>query len=182
MTDSDSRLLSLFDTISEQSLPPVQAWQPCVTRSIAMHIAKNGDWYYQDSLIKRPRMVKLFSTVLRVDDDGLTYLVTPQERLRITVEDAPFTAVLLEPFDVPDAQTLVLTTNVGDKVIVDEQHPIWVNYDKPGGEPSPYVLVRDRLKALITRAVYYELAELAQERDEMIGVESRGFFMRLSEP
>lgn len=182
MTDSDSRLLSIFDAISEQSLPPVNAWQPAKTRSIDMRIARNGDWYYQGSLIKRQRMVKLFSTVLRVDDDGHTYLVTPQERLKITVEDAPFTAVLLEQHGAPQAMTLVFTTNVGDQVIADEQHPITVIYDKPTGEPSPYVLVRDRLRALISRSVYYELADLAEERNGVIGVESRGCFMGLSEP
>ena len=182
MVDSDSRLLSIFDAISGQSLPPVHAWQPANTCSIDIRIIRNGDWFYQGSLIERPRMVKLFSTVLRVDDDGHTYLVTPQERLKITVEDAPFTAVLLEQHGLPQAKTLVFTTNVGDQVIADKRHPISVKYDEPGGEPSPYVLVRDRLQALISRAVYYELADLAEERDGVIGLESRGFFMRSSEP
>jgi hypothetical protein len=182
VTDSDSRLSSIFDAISEQSLPPVHAWEPANTRSIDIRIVRNGDWFYQGSLIERPRMVKLFSTVLRVDDDGHTYLVTPQERLKITVEDAPFTAVLLEQHGAPQAKTLVFTTNVGDQVIANEQHPITVTYDAPGGEPSPYVLVRDRLRALISRPVYYELADLAEERDGVIGLKSRGFFMRLSEP
>lgn len=127
-------------------------------------------------------MVKLFSTVLRADDDGHTYLVTPQERLKITVEDAPFTAVLLEQHGAPEALALVFTTNVGDQIVADELHPITVSYDEPGGEPSPYVLVRDRLKALISRSVYYELVDLAEERNGVIGLESRGFFMRLSEP
>lgn len=181
MTESNSRLSSIFDAISEQSLPPVQAWQPSNTQNVDIRIARNGDWFYEGSIIERPRMVKLFSTVLRVDDDGHTYLVTPQVRLKITVDDAPFTAVHVEQHGAPEAKALVFTTNVGEQVVADEQHPITVVYDKPGGEPSPYVLVRDRLTALISRPVYYELAELAEERNGVIGLESRGCFMRLSE-
>lgn len=181
MSESEAQLLALMDSIAAQALPPVHAWQPSKTRSIDIRIARNGDWFYQGSKIERPRMVKLFSTVLRVDDDGHTYLVTPQERLKITVEDAPFIAVLLERHGAPEADTLVFTTNVGDQVIADENHPIVVKYDKPGGEPSPYVLVRDRLQALISRSVYYELAEMAVERDGSFGLKSRGHFMRLSE-
>jgi hypothetical protein len=124
-------------------------------------------------------MVKLFSTILRMDDDA-TCLVTPQERLRIVVEDAPFTAVLMEQQGEQDDQTLTFVTNVGDRVTADEQHPITVRYETSDGEPSPYILVRDRLTALISRTVFYQLAELAEERDGVVGVLSRGCFMPLS--
>lgn len=172
---------AIVETISNRSPPPVHLWHPAVTRDIDMRIKRNGDWYYQGSRINRIRMVKLFSTVLRVDA-GRTYLVTPQERLRIEVEDAPFIAVLLDQHGSGDEQSLVFTTNLGDQVTASEQHPISVEYKVPGGEPSPYVLVRDSLKALISRTVFYELAGYSQERSGELGVVSNGHFMRLSEP
>ena len=167
--------------VSQTSLPPVHQWNPDVTRSIDMRIERNGDWFYNGSLIQRLRMVKLFSTVLRVDN-GLTYLVTPQERLLIEVEDAHFTAVLVERHGAGDDQSLVFTTNIGDKVIADEQHSVFVEYLEKGGDPSPYLVVRDSLKALISRAVFYQLAEWAEERTGVLGVSSQGCFMPLSEP
>lgn len=176
-TDS---LDAITKAISSQSLPPVHLWNPDVTRDIDMRIERNGDWFYQGSKINRIRMVKLFSTVLRVDE-GQTYLVTPQERLRIDVEDAPFTAVLLEQHGIGDEQSLVFTTNLGDKIIAGEQHPVSVEYKEPGGEPSPYLMVRDSLKALISRAVFYQLAQLSEERVGVLGVASSGYFMPLSE-
>lgn len=177
-TDS---LDAITKAISSQSLPPVHLWNPDITRDIEIRIERNGDWFFQESKINRIRMVKLFSTVLRVDE-GQTYLVTPQERLRIDVEDAPFTAVLLEPHGIGDKQSLVFTTNLGDKIIADEQHPVTVEYKEPGGEPSPYLMVRDSLKALISRTVFYQLAQLSEERVGVLGVASNGYFMPLSEP
>ena len=176
-----SYLISIVDATSQSSLPPVTSWQPGVTRDIDIRIARNGDWFHEGSRIDRARMVRLFSTILRVDDDA-PCLVTPQERLRIVVEDAPFTAVLMEQQGVQEAQTLTFVTNVGDRVTAGAQHPITVRYETPDGEPSPYVLVRDRLTALISRTVFYQLAELAEERDGVSGVMSRGCFMPLSAP
>lgn len=192
-TDS---LDALRDLLSATTLPPVHEWHPEVVRDIDMRIARNGDWYYNGGIIPRKRMVKLFSTVLRVDADGETYLVTPAEKLRISVEDAPFTAVLLHKEGTGTHQGLVLTTNTGDKVLAGEQHPIVVEYTRPDGEPSPYILVRDKLRALISRSVFYELAELAEPaprglcggqsdvqsgQDEVFGLYSDGFFMPLAE-
>jgi len=197
VTDSVSDSLdALRDLISADSLPPVHEWHPEDVRDIDMRIARNGDWFYNGGIIPRKRMVKLFSTVLRVDDDGETYLVTPVEKLRICVEDAPFTAVLLHKEGTGVQQGLVLTTNTGDRVLAGEQHPIVVEYTRPDGEPSPYILVRDKLRALISRSVFYELAELAEPvtrgqsgglydgqpgEDEVLGVYSDGFFMPLAQ-
>ncbi|MFT6639710.1 MAG: hypothetical protein ACJAUZ_000700 [Flavobacteriaceae bacterium] len=172
---------AIAEAITSKSLPPVHLWNPAVTRDIDMRIERNGDWFYLGSKINRIRMVKLFSTVLRVDE-GQTYLVTPQERLRIDVDDAPFTAVLVEQRGEGEEQSLVLTTNLGDNVTAGEQHPISVEYKEPGGEPSPYIVVRDSLKALISRTVFYQLAEWSEERVGVLGVTSKGFFMPLSEP
>lgn len=176
-----SYLTSIADAVSQSSLPPVTSWQPEVTRDIDIRIAKNGDWFHEGSRIDRARMVRLFSTILRVDDDA-TCLVTPQERLRIVVEDAPFTAVLMEQQGAQEGQVLTFVTNVGDRVTADAQHPVSVRYETADGEPSPYVLVRDRLTALISRAVFYQLAELAEERNGVVGVMSSGCFFPLIAP
>lgn len=182
MTEDKTELGRIISSISTQSLPPVHDWRPESTRDIDIRIARNGDWFYEGSHIQRSRMVKLFSSVLRVDDDACTYLVTPHERLRITVEDAPFVAVTVERHGAPKASTLVFTTNVGDQVIADAEHPVHVEYPGVDGEPSPYVLVRGKLRALLSRVVFYQLAEWAEERGGILGVESSGVFMPLSEP
>ena len=174
----DDRLSALLARISERSLPPVNTWRPERSGDIDIRIARNGDWFYQGSRIDRSRMVRLFSTVLRKDDEG-TWLVTPEQRLRIQVEDAPFTAVLLERHGSGDDQVLSFTTNVGDPVVVDADHPIRVEYARPGDEPAPYVRVRDRLDALILRQCFIELAGLSQVRGDQAGVMSSGSFMVL---
>lgn len=181
MTISNAALQRIMDDIATQSLPPVHEWQPATTRDVDIRIARNGDWFHDGTRIDRPRMVKLFSTVLRVDGND-TYLVTPQERLRITVDDAPFTIVLAEQHGAPDAKTLVFTTNIGDRVLADEQHRLSVVYQHPDSEPKPYLHVRDKLQALVSRTVFYQLADWAEQREGVIGVESAGIFMPLSNP
>ncbi|NND90900.1 MAG: DUF1285 domain-containing protein [Granulosicoccus sp.] len=176
---NEAALDSILGAIAGQRLPPVHSWQPQVTQYIDIRIARDGQWFHEGSPIGRPAMVKLFSSVLRVDDDGETYLVTPQLRLRIEVEDAPFTAVLMEQHGSPEAPVLVFTTNVGDRVIADRRHPVHVRYATPDADPAPYLLVRDRLEALISRSVYYQLADLAEERDGVLGVVSAECFMPL---
>ena len=111
--DADTGLEALQSMLDNRNLPPVHSWNPLVCRDIDMRIARNGDWFYKGSVISRKRMVKLFSTVLRVDDDGHTYLVTPHEKLKISVEDAPFTAVLLHTEGQAEKANLFFTTNVG---------------------------------------------------------------------
>ena len=172
-------LASIQSLVALYTHPPVQSWRPALTRSIDIHILRNGDWLYQGSKIHRKRMVTLFSSVLRIDEDGHTYLVTPHERLRLTVEDAPFTAVLLERHGKPVSGSLVFTTNVGEQIIANQDHPVIVEYRCAGGQPSPYLLVRDRLRALISRTVFLQLASYAEEYDGRTGVYSEGVFMPL---
>jgi len=174
---TDSRLEKILEELSQSRLPPVQDWHPEHTGVVDICIRANGDWFYKGTLIQREKMVKLFSTVLRVDDDGHTYLVTPHERLRIEVEDAPFTAVFMQVHGAPDATAFVFTTNVGDQVIADTTHPIEVEYSEPDGEPRPYILVRDRLRALISRSLFIELAEYVENREGCFGIVSRDCFM-----
>ena len=154
-------------------LPPVEKWNPPHCGSIPMRIARDGTWHYMGTPIGRPRMVRLFSTILRKDPHEFV-LVTPVERVAIEVEDAPFVAVTLEVDGAGADRRLTFTTSVGDQVTADAAHPIRVAENAATGEPSPYVLVRGGLEARISRAVFYELADLAEERDGKMVVESGG--------
>ena len=150
---------------------------------IDMRIIRDGTWLYHGSPIGRKRLVKLFSTVLRQEDDGNYYLVTPVERCMVFVDDAPFVAVEVTRSTVNTRQVLTFRTNLDDEVVADQAHPIRVDHDDRTQEPSPYVLVRDRLDALITRSVYYELVgmgvEETRDNKSVFGVWSAGKFFEL---
>jgi len=153
------RLEDIIKQVEGQRFPPVDKWNPEFCGDIDMRIARDGTWFYMGTPIGRKRMVKLFSTVLRKDSDGKTYLVTPVEKIGITVEDAHFIANQVEFIEDGDEQLLKFTTNVGDEVIADQDHPIRVVVDTETKEPRPYVRVRGRLEALISRNVFYELVD-----------------------
>ncbi len=167
----------------ERSLPPVHLWDPPFCGDLDMRIARDGTWFYMGSPIGRKRLVRLFSTVLRHDDDGRYYLVTPVEKIGITVDDAPFVAVEMTVEGRGEDQVLRFRSNVGDWVTADAEHPIRVALDDRTGEPRPYVLMRDRLEALIARSVYYDLVDLGVERkqdgERVFGVWSSGAFFTL---
>lgn len=156
---------------------------PVVREEIGMRIARDGTWFYHGSPITRKPLVKLFSKVLVRDSDDDFYLVTPTEQCRISVDDAPFVAVSLDIQGDGPTQSLTFHTNVGDQIIVNDFHPIRVVFNPITHEPSPYLLVRDRLEALIVRSVYYELAEIGCEEevggDQLYGVWSEGSFFPL---
>ena len=156
-----------------RGLPPVHLWNPSHCGQIDIVIKKNGRWFHEGTPIGREALVRLFSTVLRKDHDGFV-LVTPVEKLAISVEDAPFLAVRVDRI----GEALRFTTNVGDEVEAGPDHPIRVETDADTGEPRPYVHVRAGLEALITRPVFYELAEMAVARSTpsgpVLGVSSDG--------
>lgn len=160
---------------SKGSLPPVHDWDPPDCGDLDIRIARDGTWYYLDSPIKRTGLVRLFSTILRKDGDDYV-LVTPVEKVGITVDDAPFVAVDFDASGVGDTQSLTFTTNVGDTVTAGEGAPIRVERDPATGEPSPYVLVRDRLEALIDRKSFYRLVEIGQDHEGWFGLWSGGVF------
>ena len=165
MTESVRRSL---ETVAAQArpqapgrgLPPVHLWNPAHSGVIDIVIRADGSWWHEGARISREPLVRLFSTILRRDDDGIC-LVTPVEKLKITVEDAPFTAVRVDQV----GEDLKFTTNVGDEVVAGPENPIRVEADSETGEPRPYVHVRRGLEALILRPVFYELAEMADERE-----------------
>jgi hypothetical protein len=143
-----------------RGLPPVHLWNPEHCGDIDIVIRKDGLWFHEGSPIGRESLVRLFSTVLRKDPDGF-HLVTPVEKMRITVEDAPFIAVRVDR----EGGTLKFLTNVGDEVEAGPDNPIRVEMDAATGEPRPYLHVRRGLEALIARPVFYELVDMAEERD-----------------
>jgi hypothetical protein len=145
-----------------------------VCGDIGLRIARDGTWFYQGGPINRKLLVKLFSTVLRREDDGF-YLVTPVEKVPIAVEGEPFIAVEVTREGEGRDQRLTFRTNVDDVVTADRDHPIGFR-PGPDGGTTPHVVVRDRLRAQLARPVYYELTELAVETDEGTGVWSGGAF------
>ena len=175
-----SVLQDLQRVLKHHPIPPVDDWHPSTTRESRMRIARNGDWFYQDSKIERQRMVRLFASILRKDAADY-FLVTPAEKLRIVVDDAPFVAVLLRVEIDDGQQMLIFTNNMGDETTADSNHPICVEYSRAEADPSPYIEVRKGLRALMSRAVYYQLAELAETHNGQIGVFSDGCFMAMAE-
>lgn len=146
-----------------------------------IRIARDGVWWHEGAPIRRLALVRLFAGVLRRDEAGDYWLVTPAERGRIRVEDAPFVAVEMRAEGAGEDQVLRFRTNVDDWATAGPDHPIRVAADPETGEPSPYVLVRNGLEARLARPVYYELAERAVPRDAdgegtVYGVWSKGAF------
>jgi hypothetical protein len=144
-----------------QALPPVELWQPPYCGDIGLKIRADGVWLYRDSPIRREALVKLFASVLRKEADGRTYLVTPAEKVDVAVEDAPFLAVEMETRGHGPGQELIFATNVGDVVACGPRHPLRFAVQEPGGGLKPYVLIRGRLEALLTRALVFDLAALS---------------------
>jgi hypothetical protein len=169
-----------------RGLPPVHLWNPAHCGEIDIVIKKSGLWFHEGSPIGREALVRLFSTVLRKDPDGF-HLVTPAEKLRVTVEDAPFVAIRVDQVREAGAEPVLrFLTNVGDVVDAGPANPIRVEADPETGEPRPYVHVRRGLDALIARPVFYELSEMAEERETpegpTLGVGSGGAWFAISPP
>ena len=150
------------DTNAKGGLPPVERWNPPFCGDIDMEIRADGTWFYMGTPIGRQPLVRLFSTVLRKDEDGRTYLVTPVERVGIRVEDAPFLAVEMAVAEADGERQLTFRTNVGDVVVVGREHPLRFEVVGEKRQLKPYLHVRGRLEALVSRAVMYDLVELGE--------------------
>ncbi len=137
--------------------PPVHLWNPPFCGDLDMRIARDGTWFYLGTPIGRPAMVRLFSSILKLED-GKFFLVTPVEKVRITVDDAPFVAVDAEVEGEGQAQRITFTTHVEDQVTAGPDHPIRVARGEDG-QPAPYVMVRAGLEARIDRKTFYRLVE-----------------------
>lgn len=159
----------------ERGLPPVHLWNPAHCGQIDILIRADGVWMHEGSPIGRPELVRLFSTILRQDSDGL-HLVTPVEKLRIRAEDLPFRAVAVQR----DGDDLVFSTDVGDEVRAGADHPLVV--ETQDDEPRPRIRVRGDLWARVTRPVFYELVEMAEIQDQRLCVRSGGRIFALGPP
>ncbi|MFO1143534.1 MAG: DUF1285 domain-containing protein [Amaricoccus sp.] len=142
--------------------PPVHLWNPPFCGDLDMRIARDGTWFYLGTPIGRAPLVRLFSSILKREDDRY-YLVTPVEKVGIRVDDAPFVAVDFTAEGAGREQRLTFMTHVGDEVTAGPEHPIRSERDPDTGEPSPYVMVRRGLEALIDRKSFYRLAEIGCE-------------------
>lgn len=160
-------------------LPPVEHWHPTHCGDSEMRIARDGTWYHQGSPIGRQAMVRAFSRILRREPDGGYVLVTPAEKLDIAVEDAPFVAVEMKAEGEGRDSRLAFRLNTGDLVTASAEHPL--RFAEHDDGPHPYIHVRGGLEALVTRTVYYELAERALAGDDdPPGVWSAGAFFPIA--
>jgi hypothetical protein len=161
-----------------KGLPPVERWNPPFCGDIDMEIRADGTWFYLGTPIGRMPLVQLFSTVLRKDEDGKTYLVTPVEKVGIRVADAPFIAVEMNVSGSGDDQVITFRTNVGDVMEAGPDHPLRFVDEPQTGGLKPYLLVRGRLEALLSRPVMYELVghgeEIEVDGTTMFAVRSKG--------
>ena len=163
-------LTRLYSDIEAQgTLPPVGQWHPPFCGDIDMRITHDGTWLYNGTPIQRPPMVKLFAGILRREDDSY-FLVTPVEKVGITVEDVPFIAVEMTQ----ENGSLTFRTNVGDMVTAGAAHPL--RFEGNDDSFRPYICVRDALYARLSRALAQELAGLGEIRGSWFGVNSGGLF------
>ncbi|OJF96830.1 DUF1285 domain-containing protein [Pararhizobium antarcticum] len=145
-----------------KGLPPIERWNPPFCGDIDMEIRADGTWFYMGTPIGRQPLVRLFSTVLRKEEDGRTYLVTPVEKVGIRVVDAHFIAVEMNVGDRDGQPILTFRTNVGDVVEAGPEHPLQFVIHGDNKELKPYLHVRGRLQALVSRPVMYDLVALGE--------------------
>ena len=166
-----------------KGLPPVHLWNPPFCGDLDMRIASDGTWFYMGTPIGRPTLVRLFSTILKREADKY-FLVTPVEKVGIRVDDAPFLAVEMQTETSAGKRLLRFRTNVDDWVECDSVHRLRFETSRDGGL-TPYLHVRAELWAKVTRALYYDLVEMGEERmiegRPMFGVESAGEFFAMAD-
>lgn len=172
-----------FDTLAAEvgakKLPPVHLWNPQHVDEIDIRIRDDGVWFHDGREISRKSIARVFSTILAKDGEDF-YLVTPVDKLKIKVDDAPFVVVDFESSGRGEQQKIIFKTNMDDVVPLDVEHPIFVTFD--GDEPRPYLRVRGELDALILRGVFYRLVDLIEDDDAtLLSVWSYGHEFRLGQ-
>ena len=175
MTPSAEGLAASVRATKTRGLPPVHLWNPPFCGDLDIRIARDGTWFYLGTPFGRPELVKLFASILKKEGDRY-FLVTPVEKVGIRVDDAPFVAVDFDAEGQGRDQILTFRTQVGDLAPAGSDHPIRVERDPETGEPSPYVLVRTNLEALIDRKSFYRLVDLGCHHDGWFGIWSGGQF------
>ena len=166
-----TRINSLFDELLEkqrnQKLPPIETWAPQNVGVIDIKITRDGTWVHEGGAIKRKELVQLFSTILMKEENSY-FLVTPVQKLKIEVEDAPFVAATFEVRGEPPETDIIFETNVGELVVLDKGHILWLK------EGKPYIHVRSGLNALLTRNAFYRLIDYGVEKNNQLMVYSSG--------
>ncbi|ASM74085.1 MULTISPECIES: DUF1285 domain-containing protein [Roseobacteraceae] len=175
VTPSADSLVASIKAAKTRGLPPVDKWDPAFCGDLDMQIKRDGTWFYQGTPIGRPGLVKMFASILKREGDRY-FLVTPVEKVGITVEDAPFLAVDFDVEGKGKDQELTFVTKTDDVTVAGPDTPIRVERDADTGEPSPYVLVRRNLEALIDRKSFYRLVDIGTHHDGWFGVWSKGAF------
>lgn len=161
---ADGLASSLSALPRQKGPPPVHLWNPPYCGEIDMRIARDGTWFHEGTPIGRPGLVRLFSSILKKEGDRF-FLVTPVEKVGITVEDAPMVAVDFDVADKGPDQVLTFHTKTEDSAVAGPDHPLRIHRDPATGEPSPYVLIRANLEALIDRKSFYRLIDLGSHED-----------------
>ncbi len=176
MRDPKTLLENIENDSLQQDLPPVNEWHPEHCGDSEICIRRDGTWTHKGDPFKREKLVKMFSRIIRLDDDEKYYLVTPVEKMLLTVEDVPFLVVGFDIVLSEGVQKIVFETSLGDQVVVDAEHPVTVH--TLNDEPAPYVVVRKNLKARIARSVFYQLIDVAvseqQGAENVLFLESSG--------
>jgi hypothetical protein len=167
--------------------PPIEKWHPELSGDMDMHIQRDGTWVFRGAPITREALVRLFSTILRREQDSHHYLVTPVEKWRVTVEDTPLLAHSLTAVGTGESQSLQITLNTGEVIPIGGDHSLHVGTYPESDEPRPVVDILHGLQARLTTAAFYDLAALAKETESsqhdgpVMGVWSNGVFFVLSE-
>ena len=167
MTEIDSLFDELLEQQRNKKLPPVETWKPKNLGAIDIKISRDGTWVHEGGEIKRKELVQLFSTIL-VKEENRYFLVTPVQKLRIEVEDTPFVAVSFQVRGEPPETDIIFETNVGDLVVLNKEHALWV------AEGKPYIHVRSGLNALLTRNAFYHLIDYGVEKNGQLIIYSSG--------
>ncbi|MCM0611982.1 DUF1285 domain-containing protein [Marinobacter sediminum] len=184
-TNPESLASQIKETVKNPANPPLEQWNPELSGDMDLRISRDGQWIFKGEPLAREAIVRLFSTILRREDDGEYYLVTPVEKWRIQVEDTPLLAHSLQVEGQGDRQVISLTTNVGENLEIGKHHPLEIGTYPGSQEPRPVVWLRHGVEARLVTAAYYDLAEHVVERNEdghpVLGVFSHGIFYKIGQ-
>ena len=179
----DNLAKQVEETVKKVGNPPIDQWDPELSGDMDLRISRDGQWIFKGEPLAREAIVRLFSTILRRESDGEYYLVTPVEKWRIQVEDAPLLAHSLTVTGESDRQVISLTTNVGETLEIGQDHPLEVTTYPGSDEPRPVVKVRHGVEARLVTAAYYDLPEHVVERHgdghQVLSVFSHGIFCKI---
>lgn len=182
MSDRKADTNALAEQVAQPGRPPLHRWHPPLSGDMDLVIRADGQWIHEGEPIMREALVRLFASILRREDDGDYYLVTPVEKWRIRVEEAPLLAVLVERHADDAGPDLTFTLNTGETVVADKDHSLNMAA-RPGGDEAPFLSLDHGLSARVCRAPYHDLVAWAEPRTiggrEVLGIRSRGEFFVL---